>query len=249
MSDPVSNVEIEDVLTSIRRLVSDGEWGQTPAPRKEAEVAVQPEPAAPSKFVLTPALRIVEPAEEQSDAQEQGQLEGAPDQSLEGNDQVADEHSNQEDPHGTADEHHHDAQHHHDEQQQSEDVHDEPSKPSLEDVIADLEAAVEHSHEWEDVSEDYDDDGDEVTFEASSFDNNEPYQPDAADQAFSAELDEDLASYMDDENIIDEEALRKLVAEVIRQELQGALGERITRNVRKLVRREIYRILASEDFN
>lgn len=43
---------------------------------------------------------------------------------------------------------------------------------------------------------------------------------------------------------LDPEALRALVAEIIRQELQGSLGERITRNVRKLVRREIERALS-----
>lgn len=37
----------------------------------------------------------------------------------------------------------------------------------------------------------------------------------------------------------DEVALRALVSEMIREELQGELGNRITRNVRKLVRREI----------
>jgi hypothetical protein len=47
---------------------------------------------------------------------------------------------------------------------------------------------------------------------------------------------------------IDEEALRDLVAEIVRQELMGELGERITRNVRKLVRREIQRAIASQDF-
>ena len=48
---------------------------------------------------------------------------------------------------------------------------------------------------------------------------------------------------------LDEEALQTLVAEIIRQELQGALGERITRNVRKLVRREIHRVLMSNEFD
>lgn len=48
---------------------------------------------------------------------------------------------------------------------------------------------------------------------------------------------------------LDEEALRELVAEIVRQELQGVLGERITRNVRKLVRREIHRVLMSQDFD
>lgn len=45
---------------------------------------------------------------------------------------------------------------------------------------------------------------------------------------------------------MDEEALRDLIAQVVREELQGVLGERITRNVRKMVRREIYRALAEQ---
>ena len=47
---------------------------------------------------------------------------------------------------------------------------------------------------------------------------------------------------------LDEEALRDIVREMIRQELQGSLGERITRSVRKLVRAEINRAFASRDF-
>ena len=50
------------------------------------------------------------------------------------------------------------------------------------------------------------------------------------------------------DEFLDEDALRDLVADIVRQELQGALGERITRNVRKLVRREIHRALTSQDF-
>ncbi len=46
---------------------------------------------------------------------------------------------------------------------------------------------------------------------------------------------------------LDENALRALVSEVVREELQGVLGERITRNVRKLVRREILRALAAKE--
>lgn len=68
--------------------------------------------------------------------------------------------------------------------------------------------------------------------------------------------DEDLPGIeaaLDDEPImdpglIDEEALRDLVAQLIREELRGVLGERITRNVRKLVRREIQRALMGEDY-
>lgn len=70
------------------------------------------------------------------------------------------------------------------------------------------------------------------------------------------ERDEDLPGIeaaLDDEpvmdaGLIDEEALRDLVAQLIREELRGVLGERITRNVRKLVRREIQRALMGEDF-
>lgn len=49
--------------------------------------------------------------------------------------------------------------------------------------------------------------------------------------------------------VVDEEFLRDIVSEIVRQELQGELGERITRNVRKLVRREIHRAMASRDFD
>ncbi|MDT8328668.1 MAG: hypothetical protein RQ750_15005 [Roseovarius sp.] len=52
-----------------------------------------------------------------------------------------------------------------------------------------------------------------------------------------------------DDAVLDEEALRDMVSEIVRQELQGALGERITRNVRKLVRREIHRALTSQDMD
>ncbi|NDR59137.1 hypothetical protein [Aliiruegeria sabulilitoris] len=49
--------------------------------------------------------------------------------------------------------------------------------------------------------------------------------------------------------VLDEDALREMVTEMLHKELRGALGERITRNVRKLVRREIHRALASRDFD
>ena len=57
-------------------------------------------------------------------------------------------------------------------------------------------------------------------------------------------MEDQLASYLEQEDVLDEETLREMVADIVRQELQGTLGERITRNVRKLVRREIYRALA-----
>lgn len=63
-----------------------------------------------------------------------------------------------------------------------------------------------------------------------------------------AEEDLALAGYADDE-VLDEEVLRDMIAGVIREELQGALGERITSNVRRLVRREVQRALTLRDFD
>ena len=51
-----------------------------------------------------------------------------------------------------------------------------------------------------------------------------------------------------DEALLDEEALREMVARMVREELQGSVGERITHNVRRMVRREIARALALQDF-
>lgn len=52
-----------------------------------------------------------------------------------------------------------------------------------------------------------------------------------------------------DSTEIDEDQLKELVAQMVRAELQGPLGERITRNVRKLVRREIHRALLTRDLD
>ncbi|WP_299557575.1 hypothetical protein [uncultured Sulfitobacter sp.] len=64
-----------------------------------------------------------------------------------------------------------------------------------------------------------------------------------ADEADS----EATAGLASDDGLMDEETLRDLVSEIVRSELQGALGERITRNVRKLVRREIHRALTAQE--
>ena len=65
----------------------------------------------------------------------------------------------------------------------------------------------------------------------------EPIAPSDAEQLLAAEVT----------SVIDEEMLRGLVIEIVRDELGGELGERITRNVRKLVRREINRVLTSRE--
>ncbi|MFV1594857.1 hypothetical protein VWZ88_20075 [Phaeobacter sp. JH20_36] len=70
---------------------------------------------------------------------------------------------------------------------------------------------------------------------------------DLAETAVTDTALEALAGFSADEGILDEQALRELVSEIVREELQGALGERITRNVRKLVRREIHRALSAQN--
>ena len=77
--------------------------------------------------------------------------------------------------------------------------------------------------------------------------------PEVPESAAEAPADTEEAGDRDtvfaDDTFLDEESLRELVADIVRQELQGALGERITRNVRKLVRREIHRALAAHDLD
>lgn len=84
----------------------------------------------------------------------------------------------------------------------------------------------------------------------------EPAQPSPADPATAdgasqiaeqAVTDVAMDQLAAEDSILDEESLRELVADIVRAELQGALGERITRNVRKLVRREIQRALSAQD--
>jgi hypothetical protein len=54
---------------------------------------------------------------------------------------------------------------------------------------------------------------------------------------------------VDDADVPPVAHLRRIVAEAVREELQGVLGERITRNVRKLVRREIRLVLAVDELD
>ena len=75
----------------------------------------------------------------------------------------------------------------------------------------------------------------------------EDAEPLAADDTYAP--DPALSDPAPAETVIDEDTLRDLVAQIVRQELQGALGERITRNVRKLVRREIHRAMTAQDLD
>ena len=107
------------------------------------------------------------------------------------------------------------------------------------------------------------DDSDEIVFAhpaVDTFRRPDAVSPDPvwAAQA-EAEVVADLSDPVDEadaglfadgpEMTFDESVLRDLVRDLIREELQGGLGERITRNVRKLVRAEIARALAAREFD
>ncbi|WP_425043527.1 hypothetical protein [Primorskyibacter sp. S87] len=74
-------------------------------------------------------------------------------------------------------------------------------------------------------------------------------QPDAETDDGDIYEEDRLDPLVSDEAILDEDSLRELVADIVREELQGALGERITRNVRKLVRREIHRAMTAQELD
>jgi len=74
-------------------------------------------------------------------------------------------------------------------------------------------------------------------------------EPHISTEQAPAEYAESVLETALDEQVIDEETLRAMVADIVRSELQGELGERITRNVRNLVRREIHRALVSQSLD
>lgn len=213
MSDSGAKGEIEEVLSSVRRLVSTGDR-LTPAGDAGAGAA-KATPDEGDRLVLAPSLRI-DTAERPTD----------------------------------------DAA-----------VQDEGAR-ALKARIAELEEVVaRQSDQWEpdNALGDANSGGpvaplpwkDDITDEAGSDDDRTTRQSVPATE--SAPSDSAAAGRHDaaadkadgllakDGGKLDEDALRDLVADIVRQELQGALGERITRNVRKLVRREINRALDSQD--
>ena len=132
-----------------------------------------------------------------------------------------------------------------------------PAKPNgsphLEATIAELEVAVAtQSDDWEAEEGEAFEGGAwaDSAFQGAETDSDadivsaEPDAP-AEDRKGVPSLLE--ASENPSANPINEAALRALVVDIVHAELSGELGERITRNVRKLVRREINRVLTSRE--
>lgn len=325
MSDPVTNVEIEDVLASIRRLVSD-----------ESRV----EPAAPrpvERLVLTPALRVSDtapaPQPDKAPPSTQGRDEapmrlGAeyalPEDDLDVADTTepqaakapaspvppARSQTNLEmriaemealvarqtdhwEPDGDVEDSYEEAgaslewvDHTPHEVLENAEVEDEDEDAAPYDRVMGAEetalSEAEDTLETEDeaaLAETFDEDVEEVeeaqlAEDAVEDDEDEGVQPyddtveddmeygasaqsyqsapledvayDRAEEEAGEEAYDDVGFDLRDSGL-DEDALRELVAEIVRQELQGTLGERITRNVRKLVRREIHRALTAQN--
>lgn len=222
MPDRVTNIEIEDVLSSIRRLVSSDER----APRAEVTVTPQVE-SDEEKLVLTPAQRI-DPEDQLNSNTSRGSEE----------DLVTGDDENQ--------------------------IQAFRSGRRLEAHVAEVEAVVaQQDDEWEPdgaSDEAYADnlispfpwlqgaepEADQVEIvqdeEGTSYPEGTLHLGESR-STLKASADTDEFNWVFEDAEIDETALRDLVSEIVRQELQGALGERITRNVRKLVRREIQRAL------
>ena len=298
MSDPMTNVAIEDVLSSIRRLVSE-DARVRPVPLRDEEVpdaqdaaaaveaAEAPAAEAAGRLVLTPALRVpadagdaydaggapvaeAEAVDDQPVMMEQGGFDAAAqavtddraadplmlDQAV-SDVAVADEAASPEavsesvagDPlllepgvdDALAWEDHH------------AEMRFDPAPEAAQDEQADADAETEpFAPAVEDVTSAYLDDGDFIFASSRDAAGRDEAAFAASSAPAAAAPEDDLAEDRDlllgeDEAILDEATLRELVAEIVRQELQGALGERITRNVRKLVRREIHRALTSHE--
>lgn len=278
MSDPVANVDIEDVLSSIRRLVSNG-------PEKDGEASDDVRDA--DRLVLTPSQRIdAEDAEaeavvpDRAPAGSAGLTEAHPPEIEEpeplfpeGRAEVSDAVPDQAVETGAAafSSREMDAPDNAGTEQgpvtQAEDDpeldgiaamfarHDSAApggwEPDGDDEDAFADGAEAPALDWRDAG--MDDETDErigdARQEAGPEQDGNLAAAFAGDWDADAPEDEENAFAIENEAVLDEEALRDLVAEIVREELMGTLGERITRNVRKLVRREIHRALNSQDFD
>ncbi|MFT4960145.1 MAG: hypothetical protein ACI92Z_001222 [Paracoccaceae bacterium] len=305
MSDPVTKIEIEDVLSSIRRLVSE-ETGSQPRPDPVRN------PSNDSRLVLTPALRVSDVTE---DAPKAAVTELAQDDTPWNNpettlftaaqfDSKADDDSENdwgEAAKGLADVYVMAEGVRHDDvkieieadpipeaelewaddgsDEAGREHEDEPSRSAELDNLSPLSAKIQaletaigdtqdqwepdgmagddyagtssvKTLQWQDHAEDAAgasvEVGADIHTQAAAAAAEPTSEPDSDATDAGAN---DLDFLVSDDGLMDEESLRELVADIVREELQGALGERITRNVRKLVRREIHRALTTQQLD
>lgn len=240
MSDPMSSREIEDVLSSIRRLVS-------------RDTPPRPETAPQDRLVLTPALRVPDEAGGPSDDAMEPSAEGNG-EAAQGEDELASLERTIADLEaavaGRAEEWDPDGSEPRDTATKTEGAEAAEAEP---DKVHRLSPPPAQAEEKRPESED-----DAATAESirALLAGNAPEAPTshtgAAEAARAEPAGSDPATGTGtgaDTADLDEDALRDLVARIVREELQGRLGERITRNVRKMVRAEIARALASRELD
>lgn len=243
MPDSAKNMEIEDVLASIRRLVSD-----EPVERRPADaVNTRDDSEKTAKLVLTADFLVRdnggasgdESSVAQADTVQEADQTDAEEMDADPWEEVSLEERIAELEAAVAIS---------DDDWEPDGSEDDGGAVDFEEVQATRmwrpqEASV-------DVVEDAEEESDPVEAFEPAFVDGEDDAEEAA-QVASDKTHEDgerHESVFDDvEDVLDEEALRQLVTDIVRQELQGELGDRITRNVRKLVRREINRALSSRD--
>ena len=286
MSEPLSSTEIEDVLSSIRRLVSDD---LRPLHRsgRSGPMAAHDAPPAAGKLILTPALRVV--AEIESPPPERsapyrlhlGTPARTPSAGL---DQVVASVGAAVDAQATeweaetGDAAPFVAVPQHDDWQDTDAaavvVYDGPAQPDdVQDVLhanVSGDEIVFQSSEtsaqmpgWAQQESDMADDPEDTEAPTLNFGTIEldPAWADAAEASVIATLAADVieddpadtdtdtgTDYDDQPMVFDEDVLRELVRDILREELAGRMGERITRNIRKLVRAEIARSFATQKF-
>ncbi|MGP9790450.1 hypothetical protein [Roseinatronobacter sp. NSM] len=243
MTDAMSRREIEDVLSSIRRLVA-----QDP-PRQKGPVQGQADPeqggdTGPGKLILTSALRV--PADQTVvESVETGQ--GGPVAAA-----------------GNTAPHSPDLHHSRDAQDSPAPQPDTPDGAALAAGIGAPAGAPNAVHMLRVMNQRHadqkaahdpspdtapDTDGD-VSLEATLArleqvlaQGQNPSSPATATDTNTTPAQPDPPHMGADDPVIDEAMLQQIVANIVRQELQGELGERITRNIRKLVRAEVAREL------
>jgi hypothetical protein len=259
MSEALSSNEIEDVLSSIRRLVSDD---MRPVPTAQTATTTEA-----NKLLLTPSLRVVHPAQggEQPveiDAVVASVGAGVAQHSGEWESETGDELSL---PSVAEEIAALDWQDHQIEDYAGEaaPMVDAAEPEPAEEVLVQASFASSRTNAlpgWAQTEG-----AEEAEAPADALWIGGTVEPDRAwaDEAEAAVVQEltggALPNVKDDDQPeedllgaevpVDAAMLREIVRDVLREELQGRLGERITRNIRKLVRAEIARVMASEDFS
>ncbi len=281
MSEPLSATEIEDVLSSIRRLVSED---MRPVARVK-EIARHDEVQASGKLILTPALRVVESAEPAAvatpgngrlhlrfpdlteTAPSQAEPESASIESVVASVGAAVDAAEDEweaetgDPDLAVDE---------ESAAQAWDF--EETDETLDEIYVADATASETANDrdlrqadakplpgWAQTEDEFDDPI-AVQAAASTKAQSDTAWARVSEDSVMAALAEPSKDQTpqdpeleDDDDLVgefrfNEDVLRELVRDMLREELAGSMGERITRNIRKLVRAEIARSLTSQEF-